>query len=308
MSELLAEESAIAKERDRSAARLTGWAVLLAVLITALWGTNPTALKIVLRGFPPIGSAGVRFGIAALGVLAWCWLAKVDAWPRRGEAPWLLVNGSLFIVQIATFTLGVYWGTAGHSIVLLHTYPFFVVALAHFFIPGDRASWGRIAGLVAAFSGILALFIGQGGRWEGTHLLGDVIQVLSAFLLGAQVVFVKHAVARVDPNRVVLSQMALGALVFLAYSFAWEGLAAVRPGPGPIVAMLYQGAVIGTLCFTVWIWLLHRHAASAISVFGFIGPLVGVGLSTLALGEAFTPALGLSAALVAVGVVLGNLG
>lgn len=306
MSELLAEESALETRGELATSPLTGFAAFLATLITALWGTNPTALKIVLRGLPPIGSSGLRFAIAALGVWAWCKLTKVRAWPQRGEGFWLGVTALFFVLQIATFTLGVYWGTASHSIVLLHTYPFFVVALAHFLIPGERATLGKAIGLLAAFTGIVTLFAGEWGRWQGTQLLGDAVQLSSACLLGGQVVFMKHAVARVDPNRVVLWQMAAGAAAFLAYSCWREGLAGSRPSAVVTAAVLYQGLIIGTLCFTIWIWLIRRHAASRVSIFGFVGPLVGVALGAVVLGEGLTPALLTSSGLVAAGIVFAS--
>ena len=307
MTELLAEEAAIQERPPLGSARLTGGPVALAVLITIFWGTNPTALKLALRGFPPIGAAGLRFAIAALGVWLWCLAMRVPVRPQRGEMPWLLAVGAFFIVQIATFTLGVYWGTATHSIVILHTYPFFVVALAHFLIPGDRASPGRVIGLVAAFSGIIALFLGELGRWRGTQLLGDVTQLASAFVLAAQIVFIKHTVARIDPNRVVLWQMVLGAPVFLGYSFVFEGLAQARPDLVSTASVMYQGMIIGAFCFTIWTRLIRHHAASRVAIFGFIGPVVGVLLGAFALHEPISPTLIASTILVALGIITANL-
>jgi len=304
MTELLAEESAI-PPGPAAGAKLSRGSALLATLVTVLWGTNPTALKIAMRALPPLGCSGLRFGIAAIGVWAWCRLRRVSAWPQPGEAPWLIITAVFFAVQIATFTLGVYWGTAGHSIVLLHTYPFFVVALAHFLIPGERATAGKVAGLVAAFSGIVALFAGNWGSWQGTQLRGDSVQLFSAVVLAAQVVFLKHALARADANRVVLWQMIAGSAAFIAYSLAFERLASSRPGWEETAAVLYQGVVIGALCFTVWTWLIEKHAASRVAIFGFIAPLVGVGLS-VTLGEPLTPNLLVSAALVAAGIVFAN--
>jgi drug/metabolite transporter (DMT)-like permease len=307
MTEALIESKTTDAEPDFPAHRFTTSAVALSVMITVFWGTNPTALKIALRGLPPIGAAGIRFAIAAIGVWGWCAVTRVRAWPRRGEFRWLAVVGAFFTAQIATFSLGVYWGTASHSVVILHTYPFFVVALAHFLIPGDRASPGRVAGLVAAFTGIAALFVGEWGGWHGRQFLGDAIQLLSALILGAQIVYTKHAVARIDSDRVVLWQMLIGAPLFLAYSLLFEHLAGARPNAASIAAVIYQGLIIGTLCFTIWTWLIRRHAASRVAIFGFIAPLVGVFLSALVLGEQLSPALLVSAGLVAAGIVLANL-
>ncbi len=307
MTEPIVQDSAPPIPVELSAARLGAAAVLLATIVNALWGTNPISLKLALLGLPPIGSSGIRFAIAAIGVAIWCRATGIDLRPRRGEIPWLSAVGAIFVIQIATFTLGVYWGTASHSSVILNTYPVFVLVLAHFLIPGDRATPGKAAAVLAAFSGTVLLFAGEWGAWRGTNLLGDSVQLSSAIILGFQVVFTKHAVARVHPGRVVLWQMFVGAAALLLFSFLFEDLIRARPGALSIGAIIYQGLFIGTLCFTVWTWLIRHYSASRVAIFGFISPLVGVLLSALVLGEPLTTALLLSAGLVAVGIIIANL-
>jgi drug/metabolite transporter (DMT)-like permease len=307
MAEIIPQTTEPTAAVELSAARLGAGAVVIAVTINALWGTNPIALKLALEGLPPIGSAGIRFAIAGAGVYLWGLATGVSARPRAGELPWLLAVGAFFVVQIATFTLGVYWGTASHSTVLLNTYPVFVVALAHFFIPNDRATFGKGAAVLAAFAGILVLFVGDWGAWRGSNLLGDTVQLSSAIILAAQVVFTKHAVARVHPGRVVLWQMFLGAVAFLFYGFAFEGLAGAHPSRSAVAAVVYQGVLIGTLCFLVWTWLIRQYSASRVAIFGFVAPLVGVLLSAVVLAEPLTLSVLASAALVGVGIVLSNL-
>lgn len=305
MSELLAEEGAIESVQPRSVP-LTAGAALVAASTTALWGTNPVALKIALVDLPPIGAAGLRFAIALLGVMLWCRITRVSVKPRAGELPWLVVNGLFFIVQIATFTLGVHWGTASHSIVILHSYPLFVVALAHFWLPEERVSLGKALGLAAALGGIVALFAGEWGKWQGAQMWGDLIQLLSAVILAAQIVFLKHAVSRIEPTRVVLWQMLMGAFTFLLFGVLFERLWGRSVGWQSWAAVLYQGVVIGAFCFTIWFYQIKRYSASAISIFGFVAPVVGVVVSALALGEPFTPVLAVSSALVAAGIVMAN--
>jgi len=295
MTEVAPDSANTPQVVELSAARLGAAAIVLATIVNALWGTNPVALKLALQGLPPIGCSGIRFAIAAIGVAIWLRATGVDLRPRRSEIPWLAAVGAIFTAQIATFTLGVYWGTASHSSVILNTYPFFVVAFAHFLIPGDRATFGKAAALVAAFCGIVVLFAGDWGAWRGTNLLGDLIQLASAIILGAQVVVTKHAVARVHPGRVVLYQMFTGGAAFLLFSFAFEGLAQARPDALSIGA-----------CFSVWTWLIRRYSASLVAIFGFISPVVGVILSALVLGEPLTPALLVSSGLVAIGIVFAN--
>jgi drug/metabolite transporter (DMT)-like permease len=306
VSELLAEETVI-ESIGPTSVKLTAGATVVAAVTNLIWGTNPAALKIALRSLPPIGSAGLRFGIAAVGVVLWCWLTKVKLRPQPGEGRWLAINSAMFVAQIATFTLGVYFGTAAHSIVVLYIYPFLVVALAHFFLPGERISTGRVAGLAVAFSGILLLFGSQFGHWTGTLLLGDLIQLLSGLILASQIVFLKHALVRIEPSRVVLWQMLTAGTVFLAYSFGIEHLAHAQGTAASWGAIIYQGVVIGAICFTVWMWQIRRYSASALSIFGFIAPPAGVIMSGVVLHEPLTALLLVSAGLVAGGIVVSNL-
>ncbi len=313
MSELLAEETVIESIRPTSV-RLTVGATVVAAITNLIWGTNPAALKIALKGlpptgegFPPIGASGMRFGIAAVGVLIWCFVTRVKLRPQPGEGRWLAANSALFLIQIATFTLGVYFGTAAHSIVVLYVYPFVVVALAHFLIPGERVSSGRVVGLGTAFSGILLLFGSGFGHWEGTLLLGDLIQLLSAVILASQIVFLKHALARIEPTRVVLWQMLAAAAAFLVYSFSAEHLAATHATAASWAAVIYQGVIIGAVCFTVWMWQIRRYSASALAIFGFVAPPTGVAMSGLVLHEPLTLVVLASAALIATGIVVSNL-
>jgi drug/metabolite transporter (DMT)-like permease len=56
----------------------------------------------------------------------------------------------------------------------------------------------------------------------------------------------------------------------------------------PVLAILYQGIVIGGFCFVVWTRLLRRHSPGSLSVFAFSVPVFGVLLSGLIFGEAIT--------------------
>lgn len=60
------------------------------------------------------------------------------------------------------------------------------------------------------------------------------------------------------------------------------------------------------LCFIVWVSLLRRHSASRLGAFSFATPPAGVLLGALLLGEAISPALWASMALVAVGIAIVN--
>jgi drug/metabolite transporter (DMT)-like permease len=304
--EFPSKQNAITTGPPASAERLKTGAMLIAVAVTVLWGTNATAQKFTLRDFPPIGSAGLRFVLTALLIGVWFRLGKARLLPQRREILWLAINGALFLAQIATFSLGVYWGTAGHSIVLLNTYPLFVLALSYFFLK-ERTTPGQFLGLAAALIGIIVLFAGEWSHFRGTQRLGDGVQLLSALILTGQVILLKYITSRVETRRIVFWQMASAAVFFTLYGLGWEDLGKVTFGWPGLIALMWQGIVVGPFCFSLWTWLIKHHSASRVSVFSLLTPVAGVISSALLLGEPLTAGLLFSTLLVAGGIALASL-
>ncbi len=64
--------------------------------------------------------------------------------------------------------------------------------------------------------------------------------------------------------------------------------------------------MVAGLCFIVLVFLLRHHSPSRLGIFSFITPIVGVLLSAWLLGDALSPYLLASVALVVVGIVVAN--
>jgi drug/metabolite transporter (DMT)-like permease len=180
--------------------------VALALLLAALWGGTATAIKVSLRDLPPLGLAGLRFSIGALLVFLWARVQRVPIRLQPGEAAPILLLTLVFAAQIATFNWGTGLTPAGRSTLILNSYPLWVLLLAHVFVPGDRLSAAKIAGAVCAFGG-LGIVFSESLSTASRSLAGDLIVLLSAVLLAAQVVMLNRMVRAIDPNRLLLWQM-----------------------------------------------------------------------------------------------------
>jgi len=269
-----------------------------------LWGGNPVAAKVALTRIPPIGLAGLRFGLAALCLGLWCGLGREPLRPSRREAPPLLVNGLLFTAQIATFHLGVFWSSASHSAVLVNAFPIFVAVFAHFMLVGDRLSASKVTGVMLGFAGVVTVFLDRWGREPAAMVRGDVVLIVSAVILGVQNTYFKNLLARISPYKIVFSQMAICLPPYFAYSLAFEGLLRARPNALVLGALAYQGILVGAFSFTAWAVILRRVPVSKLSVFAFSSPLWGVAFSYLFLGEPLTWMLLMGGGLVAVGIAV----
>ena len=281
---------------------LTLRAGLFALLLSALWGGNPVAIKAGLEDAPPLRLGWLRIVIGGIVVLAWALVTRRSLHVARHERKPLFYLGCLFAVQLAFMNIGQDFTTAGHAVVIITTFPLWTSVIAHFYVPGDRLSRGRFVGAMVAYSGIVVLF-SRGIGNPGEFLLGDFLLLISAILLGARQVYLSNSSQAIEPQKLLLSQSVVGTVTFVTASLVLEPDAYNWTGQ-LIVALAYQGAVIAGFGFIGSVWLLQRYLPSRVSVIWIIQPVFGVLLSWWLLGETVGPELYAGAALVIAGSYL----
>ena len=276
---------------------------ITALLLAALWGGNPVAVKIGLADAPPLRLGAMRFLLGGLTVLAYAWLTRRAGLLRlRGEEARVIWSlGLLFAVQTGLMNVGANLTSAAHGAVLLNAAGIHTVLLAHFFIPGDRLTTAKLAGVLVAYAGIVVLFAGDVSA-SGSSLVGDLVLSASAFLLGERTVYMARAVQRVDPIKLLLGQALIGTTAFVAASALLESAVPTRTTASLGLVLLYQGVVIAGFNFIVNAWLLQRYLPSALATWMLTTPIWGVLIAAAVAGDRLTPALVLSSVMVAAGI------
>ncbi len=276
-----------------------------ALLLSALWGANPVAVKIGLADAPPLRLAFFRFVLGGLTILAYAWWTRhpgvFDV--RPGEWRVLVSLGVIFSIQIGSMNVGLGLTTAAHGAVLLNSYAVHTVVLAHFMIPGDRLTSAKVGGVLVAYAGIVLLFVRDFSFVRET-LLGDLVLSASAILLGERVVYMARAIQRFDPIKLLVFQSAIGSACFLLASLVWEGGTPTRYTRALAGSLLYQGAVVAGFNFVVNSYLYKIYLASAIATCSLTTPLFGVLIAAAVTGDQLSPVLLLSSLMVAAGIGL----
>lgn len=277
----------------------------LSLLLAALWGANPVAIKLGLADMPPLRLALMRFALSAVAIFAYAMLTRrYDVLViRRGEARPIWSLGLLFVVQVALMNYGLERTTAAHGVVVLNSYAVHTVVLAHFLIPGDRLTPSKLAGVLIAYSGVVLLFA-RSFSMSSTTLAGDLIVALSAVILGERVVYIARAVQRLDPVRLMLYQSIIGSVGFLLIGLATEARRPTHWTLGLLLSIVFQGAVIGGFNFLLNARLLQIYRPSALATVALTTPIWGVLVAAALAGEALAPELLLSTLLVVAGIAL----
>jgi drug/metabolite transporter (DMT)-like permease len=282
---------------------LTG--VVISLVLAALWGANPVAIKLGLSDVAPLRMAFLRFAVSAVVIFLYAMatgrrdvlvIRKGESWPI-----WSL--GLLFVLQIALMNVGIDRTTAAHGVVVLNSYAVHTVVFAHFLIPGDRLTGRKLLGVLIAYGGVVLLFA-PGLTTSRSTLIGDLIVALSALLLGERIVYIAKAVQRMDPVRLMMYQSIIGSAGLLALSLVWDVERPTRWTAGLLLSILYQGVIIGGFNFVINAQLLQIYRPSALATVALTTPIWGV-LVAAAIGrEELSAELLLSSLMVAAGIGL----
>jgi drug/metabolite transporter (DMT)-like permease len=281
--------------------------VALLLLCCLVWGLNQVAIKMSGAGVSPLMGAGLRSLVAAALVWLWCKIRGEPLFRRDGTGAYGLLIGLLFAAEVGLIYWGLAFTTASRSVIFLYSAPFFVALGAHRYIPGERLTRRRIAGLVLAFAGLCLACADALYLPSRRELFGDMLELAAGFLWGATTVVIKMG-GRVplSPPRMLFYQLAISSVVLIGASVALREPGVVSATAPVVAALAYQAVAVAFASYLAWFWLLRRYPASDLAPHLFWTPLFGVLAGWALLGDPLSGNLGAAAVLIAVGIYLVN--
>jgi drug/metabolite transporter (DMT)-like permease len=257
------------------------------LILCLIWGSTWLFIKIGLADLPPMTFAGIRFVLASL-ILTSLVIARRVRFPRtRNE--WTLIA----IVGGLQFTLNyglVFWGeqhiSSGLAAVLQSTFPAFGLVIAHFYLPQERISIGKVAGVLLGVFGVAVIFSDQLTIAGRMALLGSIALVMSAFFGSYSNVLVKAYAGRIDPMVLAASQMVFGFVPLLAIGISTEGNPLhFRWTTMAVISLLYLVVVGSVIAFALYYWLMRHMEVTKTMLIALVTPVVAVILGMIVLHE-----------------------
>jgi drug/metabolite transporter (DMT)-like permease len=278
-------------------------AAAFSVVLCILFGANAVAIKVSLAGLGPFTTAGLRFAMAAVVVYIWARSTGRPLAVKPGHGHQILIVSLGFTLQLGLFYLGLSKTDASRGTLLANLQPFFILFLAHRFIPGDSITPRKILGVLLGFSGVALVFMEETGLAKQPRL-GDAIVLTAAFCWACNAVYVKRIIGHFNAFQLVLYPMLVAVPIFVSLG-VWLDRPMIGVVTGPVVgAMLYQGLVTASFGFVAWNHLLGKYGAVALHSFIFIMPVSGVLLGGFLLGEPITAKLTGAMGFIAAGILV----
>ncbi len=281
-------------------------AAIYTSLLCIVFGANAVAIKISLSGLGAFTTAGLRFVMAAFVIFLWAKITRRSFFIKKGQVHQLLIISIFFTVQLALLYFGLSKTNASRGTLLINLQPFFVLFLAHYFIPGDRITKKKILGLFMGFTGMASVFLGKQGVTTDIQI-GDIMILITAFVWACNTVYTKRIINAFDPFLIVLYPMIFSVPLFFLAGFIWDSTMIVHVNPKVLGSLLYQSILTAALGFVAWNNLLKKYGAVSLHSFIFIMPIAGVLLGGMVLGEPITLNILLALLLIVSGILVVNL-
>ena len=268
-----------------------------------LAGGNAVGVKIVTDELAPLWAAGARFGISGL-LFAVLMLPSRSPVPRGGALLGAAVYGTLAFGAAFGFAFfAIHMVGAGTGQLLLGLVPLLTLVLA----PLHRLEAFRMRAVVGSLVALVGVGVLAADRISLDVPPGGLVLGLVAALMLAEAGVVVKLTPRADPVATNAVGMLVGAAVLLPLS-----LVTGEPWTLPVqqdtwLAMGYL-VLAGSLgVFWLWIVVLERWSASAVSFEFLLIPLATIPFSAMLTGEVITPVMLFGGALILAGVYLGVL-
>ncbi len=279
-----------------------------AIAIASLgWGTGGVATRVALdEGMEPFGLSAYRTAIAAAAVVAYLVLRGRPL--TRDPLVWRVgvVVGLLNLAApFALFTYAYQYASAGFVGLLAALIPLATAALAHFLLPAERMTLGRVLGLAVALAGVAVLLASgdSGLAAEGRPVLAFLLGIGAVACISLAGIYAKRHAGSYEPADVTTVQFAVGTVLLLVGMGIVEGAPGNQTGLGWLM-LVYMGLASTFVPFAVFYWLLRHVSVTYASVIGYVVPLVAVTAGALLLSERLEPGIVIGGALILAGVVI----
>jgi drug/metabolite transporter (DMT)-like permease len=293
--------TAAKEEQGRRSPALVEASLLLTVFF---FGTNFTAVKLVVADVPPVLFAAARFTLAGLLLLVISRFAESGNRLLRKDVLPVLGLGVVGITLTQTvFTIGVSLTTAANTALVYSTSPVWGMLLG-FVLGLERPRLAGVLGIGLSLVGVG--FIVYGGlEFAGTSLAGDALILAAAVFWGSYTVLSLDLLARYPPISLAAYAMILGGLVAFPLALLDPrqlNLAALDATAWAAAAysMLFSSA----FGFAAWGWGVSRAGANRVLIYQYLVTLIGVSTGIVLLGESFGPQQLVGAAVIVAGVYL----
>jgi drug/metabolite transporter (DMT)-like permease len=275
------------------------------LVLTAIWGSAFSLVKIALLDFTPWQLILARFFPTVPIFAVICWYAR-KRFASLVWSDWVkLVGAGASGIVFYNFALNTGQTIVGASIaaIVIALNPPVILLLAVIF-RGERVKRKFILGMAVSFIGVSLLSLSRDGFAIDHNALRGIGYILFCPLTwGTYTILQADLVPKLGPFATPAASVLAGCLLLLP-SLPNSFPNGLPVGWIPWLCALSLGLLSTVVAFSLWAWLLQHRGAARTGIVVYLNVVWGVLTATLLLGEDFTLPMALGALLIILGVVI----
>ena len=300
-------DSVSAVESDRTVDPRQRTALLLALALVLIWGSNFSVQKAVFNSLSPGGFLFARYLIMPVCAVLLLWQRYGMSWPRLPREEWWKIARLALVghvLHVALVTFGIHWSTAFSSSLILACGPVFTLLFLRW-AGLEHLTRSQFAGVAVACAGVLTFLSDKllGAQWQASG--GDLVLLIAAALFAAYTVAAKPLFERHGSVIVMAYTTLLGSLPLVLLNLP-AGLAVDWSTLPPAIwaGLAYSVVLSAFVGWIVWGWINAVRGVARTAPLMYLMPPVAGLVAWLATGEGYTLIKLVGAAITLLGVAL----
>lgn len=280
--------------------------ILAGLAAASIWGGMYVVSKIVLDIIPPFTLVTLRLLLGTL--VLWLIIVRHGGlnFTRRQILQAIAVGWVGYGISLGFQFVGTHLSTASNSALVTSATPAFVLLFA-FWILGEQITLRKLAALLIATFGVVAVIDPRAAQFNSSMFLGNLSLIAAALTWALYSVLVRKVTFDLDVLPATMVFFWGGLCVSIPASI-WE-LQIVPLGQitwGVILGILYLGVISTALAMYLWNKAFATLEAGIASLTFFAQPVVGASLGVLFLDEQITLLFIIGGLLISLGLWLAS--
>jgi drug/metabolite transporter (DMT)-like permease len=193
--------------------------------------------------------------------------------------------------------------------ILNATVPLFVIVLAPMFLPDERITLPKVAGLALGYAGVILLVAPDLLNLSDADLSGELMMIGSSVCYGIGNVYSKRSMRGLRPMIPALFQVTFAAAIIVPLALVIDQpVGRLDPAPAAIVAVLWLGILGSGFAYLCYFTILATWGATRTSMVAYLLPVVGIALGAAVMADPVTVNRIVGTALIIGGIALVNSG
>jgi drug/metabolite transporter (DMT)-like permease len=260
----------------------------LLLLMTVIWGSNFTVVKVAIRYIPQLPFNSLRLLAASAAFLLA--IAVREGWPTLTRSEWrriiqLAIVGHV-IYQLC-FVAALSRTTVANSALIFAFTPI-VVALLTSLLGHERIQLTRWAGALLSLAGIYFV-VGGGAASAGATMAGNLLAAGAMLCWAVYTVGARPLLETRSALTVTGYSMAVGSLLYVP--LAWSGLQDLRWSTVPVsawVALVLSALLALFVAYMIWYTAVQTIGGTRTAMYSNVTPVVAMVAAAIWIGEPIT--------------------